>query len=123
MPTRRPGEAAGPKPNGDPLDLRPAELCVVEQPGGHRQQARRVPRMRARLRIVARLQRGAVGEPQPDDARLRRRVEAEHDHRSSTSICRRSAPRCASETSNRAPASSRSASGGHSTNAIRPAPR
>ena len=26
------------------------------------------------------------GEPQADDARLRRRVEAEHDHGSSTSI-------------------------------------
>jgi len=50
-------------------------------------------------------------------------VEAEHDHSSTTSIRRRSSPLWASEMRRRALENSRSPSSGHSTNAMRPAPR
>ena len=53
-----------------------------EQLAGHREQPRGVAGVRLRRRVVARLQRAAVGQAQPDGGRLRGRVEAEHDHRS-----------------------------------------
>ena len=84
-----------------------------QQLASHRKQARGVPGVRARSRVVARLAWSRRRQTQRDRGRRRGGVEAEHDHRepsrvagsapSSTSIRRRSPPSWLSVTRMRAP--------------------
>ena len=92
-PTRRPGERAGAHADGDrastALQATPASR---EQLARQLEQPRRVSRVRARRRVVARSATMPVGQAQRDRGGGRGRVEAEHDHRGPPSPDRSIAP-------------------------------
>ncbi len=92
-PDAQAGEASGADADGDPLQVIPTEPGLCEQLGSHCEQAGGMPRVRVVGGVVARVERRAVGQSQPDGGGLRGGIETEHDHRSSTSIRRQSSPR------------------------------
>ena len=93
------GEAAGPDADGDAVDRVPARPGLRERALEQRQHARGVLPARPGRRVVARLERAAVGEHHAGDGGGARGVERGDDHRAaSTSIERRSPPACASVT-------------------------